>query len=147
MYCCRTYNYYKGLTVPSTGKTIKKAALVGLSAEELAKQEEERLKKIEVLEQEIEDLERSCDGCEDISLIGVQVESKQYGLGTVTAQDINKIKVQFADTEKSFILDKKYSARPRFENDEEIVAAFTQYGFAQEKIKSLQKQIEGLQSK
>lgn len=24
MYCCRTYNFYRGLTVPSTGKTIRK---------------------------------------------------------------------------------------------------------------------------
>ncbi len=145
MYCCRTYNYYKGLTVPSTGKTVRKAANSGPSAEDLAKREEERLKKIGALEQEIEELERSCDGCEDISLIGVQVSSGQYGVGTVTAQDINRIKVQFADAEKSFILDKKFLARPRFENDEEIVAAFTQYGAAQEKIKRLQKQLAELQ--
>lgn len=39
MYCCRTYGYYKGLVVPSTGKTIKKRKTVpDISPEELARQ-------------------------------------------------------------------------------------------------------------
>ena len=46
---------------------------------------------------------------------------------------------------EAFILDKKYAARPRFENDNEIVEAFTAYGQAQEKIKRLQEQIARLQ--
>lgn len=145
MYCCRTYGYYRGLTVPSTGKTIKKASVKALTPEELAYLEEERLRKIAAMEDEIGELERSCDGCEDISLIGVQVTSKQFGVGKVIEQDINKIKVAFPDIVKPFILDKKFPARPRFENDEEIVSAFTIYGRAQERIAFLQKQIASLQ--
>lgn len=144
MYCCRTYGYYKGLVAPATGKTIRKAS-TSPSSEELARIEEERLEKIAALEQEIIDLESSCDGCEDISLIGVQVSSSQYGTGTVKSQDINRITVQFEQVLKTFILDKKYAARPRFENDNEIVEAFTAYGQAQEKIKRLQEQIARLQ--
>ena len=145
MYCCRTYGYYRGLTVSSTGKTIKKAAVTALTPEERAYLEEERLRKISAMEEEINELERSCDGCEDISLLGVQVTSPQFGSGKIIEQDLNRIKVAFPDSVKPFILDKKFPARPRFENDEEIVSAFTVYGRAQERIAFLQKQIESLQ--
>ena len=40
---------------------------------------------------------------------------------------------------------KQHTARPRFENDDEIVEAFTVYGNAQEKIKKLRDQIIALQ--
>ena len=144
MYCCRTYNYYKGIPVPSLGKT-KKLSPNAPNAVEAAKKEEMRLARIEAIEQEIEDLERNSDGCEDISLIGVQVDSTRYGVGTVIDQQINKITVQFSDEKKSFILDKKFPARPRFENDEQILEAFTAYGRAQEQIKRLRREMELLQ--
>ena len=145
MYCCRTYGYYKGLIAPSTGKVKKKTYTNEPTAEELAQKEAERLAKIDAIEQEIDALERSIDGCEDISLIGVQVTSAQYGTGVVTGQDINKIAVQFDTVQKSFFLDKKFPARPRFEDDEQIVETFTVYGRAQEQIKRLQRELERLQ--
>ena len=74
----------------------------------------------------------------------MQVTSNSYGAGTVVDQVINKITVQFDTVTKSFILDKRYSARPRFENDEEIVEAFTAYGAAQERIKRIREQIQKL---
>ena len=144
MYCCRTYNYYRGLTVPLTGK-VKKASFGMRSAEDLAKKESERLARIDSIEQEIEDLERSTDGCEDISLLGVQVTSSQYGVGTVVGQDINKITVQFSDVQKKFNLDSRHSSRPRFENDEQVVEIFTSYARTQEQIDNLRKELKNLQ--
>ena len=147
MYCCRTYNFYRGLTVPVKEKPVRrKNASAKISPEEAARIEEERLAKIDELEQQIADLEKSCDECADISLIGVQVTAKPYGIGTVIAQDINMIKVRFADVEKAYILDKKFTARPRFEDDETIVTAFTEYGQAQEKIKRLRRELSALQT-
>ena len=150
MYCCRTYNYYKGLVVPSSGKTIKRGkGAIAPTAEELAAQaaalEADRRAKIEALEQEIAELEQSYEGCEDISLIGVQVTAKQYGTGTVVAREVNKITVQFEGTEKAFVLDKKYAARPRFEDDEQIIEAFTVYGRAVDRIKAIRREIERLE--
>ena len=101
--------------------------------------------RIQSIEQEIADLEKSTDGCEDISLIGVQVTSARYGIGTVIEQNVNMITVQFSDNMTKFKLDKQYSNRPRFENDDEIVEAFTLYGRAQERIKKLHKELEMLQ--
>ena len=144
MYCCRTYGYYKGLIVPSTGR-VKKLDTSEPSAEELAKMEEDRNARIGALEQEIDALERSSDGCEDISLLGVQVTSTKDGTGVVIGQEINKIVVRFETKQKSFVLDKKYPARPRFEDDEQIVEAFTTYGRAQEEIKRLKRELELLQ--
>ena len=146
MYCCRTNNFYRGLTVPSTGKTIrKKTATPSLTPEEIAHLETERLAKINDLEQQIIDLERSCDEFVDISLIGVHVTAATYGIGTVIDQDVNKIKVRFDDVEKTYFLDKKYAARPHFEDDDDIVSAFTEYGQAQEQIKRLQRELAALQ--
>lgn len=102
--------------------------------------------KIVTLEQEIAELERGCNEYEDISLIGVQVTTMPYGIGTVIAQTTNKITVRFAEVEKSYILDKKYSARPQFENDEDVVSAFTEYGQIQEQIKRLQRELAKLQA-
>ena len=145
MYCSRTYNFYKGLTVPSSGKpSRKKTASNDLSPEKLAQMETERLARIDELEQEISELERSCDEYADISLLDVQVTAKQYGVGTVIAQDINRITVRFAETEKTYILDKKYLIRPRFEDDDEIVSAFTEYGSRQERIRRLQQELAAM---
>ena len=145
MYCCRTYQFYKGLTVPFVRKTAKKkSGLSAFSAEELAQQEAERKAAIDALEQEITDLENSCDEYMGISLVGVEVSAKPYGIGTVVEQDVNKVKVRFAETEKTYVLDKKYLSRPRFEDDDYIVTAFTEYGRIQEKIKRLQRELAGL---
>lgn len=147
MYCCRTYNFYKGLTVPSTGETIRnKRTPPALTQEEIARREAERLAKIDELEEQIAALERSCDEIAEISLIGVSVTTKLYGIGTVIEQDANTIKVRFSEVEKSYILDKKYSSRPQFEDDESIVSAFTEYGRAQEQINSLRRELASLQS-
>ena len=144
MYCCRTYNYYKDLIIPSTGKVRKKTS-GSLIVEDFARIEEERLARIDSIEREIEELERSIDGCEDISLIGVQVDSAQYGVGRVVSQEINQINVQFDTVQKKYVLDKKFPSRPRFENDDQIVEAFTVYGRAQAQIKKLNKELNTLQ--
>lgn len=147
MYCCRTYGYYEGIVVPSTGKTIKKRKIApDISTEEIAWREAERLKRIAELEQQIEELELSCDEYADISLLGVEVTSPAYGVGTVIDQDVNMIKVRFSNIEKSFVLDSKYAGRPRFEEDEEIVAAFTEYGRIQEQIKKLKRELAAMQA-
>lgn len=145
MYCSRAYNYYKGLVPDKASKIKKKGTVTEIPAEVLAQREAERIERIKSIEQEIAELEISIDGFEDISLIGVQVTSSQNEIGTVTAQNINMITVQYADSVKKYKLDKQYSNRPRFENDDEIVEAFTQYGRTQERIKKLQKEMEMLQ--
>jgi hypothetical protein len=58
---------------------------------------------------------------------------------------VNRIKVRFSNIEKSFVLDSKYAGRPRFEEDEDIVSAFTEYGRIQEQIKKLKQELAALQ--
>lgn len=143
MYCCRTYNFYRGLNLPTKRKKTRRSG--PLTPEEIAQREAERLARIDELEQQIAELEKSCDEYSDISLIGVQVTAKPYGIGTVIEQEINQIKVRFDKVEKSYILDEKYVARPKFEDDEIIVSAFTEYGNKQEQIKRLQRELSTLQ--
>lgn len=143
MYCSRTYRFYHDLPVPVRSRPSKKASSADRVAIQNA-QKEERLARIESIERELDELESISDGCEDISLIGVQVTSVQYGIGSVIGQEVNKIDVQFPELRKSFILSKKYPSRPRFEDDETIVEAFTQYGERMDKINMLKVQLDRL---
>ena len=145
MYCSRTYRFYTGLVAPELPRTRKNSASSSKGSDAMARKEEERNARIVQLQQEIDELESVDDNCEDISLLGVQVSSSQYAARTVVSQNINKISVQFEKTLKLFVLDKKYSSRPRFEDDDTIVEAFTAYGQRIEKINSLKHQIELLQ--
>ena len=65
----------------------------------------------------------------------------KYGKGVVIAQQNNKVTVKFETCEKGFIINKKYPVRPTFENDTEIVEAFTEYDSLLEKIKVLKHKI------
>ena len=142
MYCARAYDFYRGLTPPPSKKASeKRQGASSLSEEQKKQMEADRLAKIDSLEEQIYDLQRKCDEYSDISLVDVQVTATGYGVGTVIDQEINKIRVRFATVEKSFILDRKYVARPRFEDDEEIITAFTEYGSLQEKLKALQREL------
>ncbi len=144
MYCCKAYNFYKGLVEPVTRKTIKKKIKPEVSAEELARLEAERLEKINEIQAEIGDLENACSEYSDISLIDVQVKFKPYGTGVVVEQDVDRITVRFADTEKKFMLNSKYKVRPKFENDDEIVSAFTEYADLVQRIDKLKRKLDDL---
>ena len=141
MYCCRTYNFYQGLTAPVTGKAIRKTGSAAPSQEEM---EAEQAKRRAELEDEIAALERTCEACCELSLVGVQVTAPKYGIGTVVSQSASTISVQFTEEKKSYILDKKYTSRPVFENAETVVAVFTEYNAAAERLKSLRRQLASI---
>lgn len=138
------YGYYRGLVAPVTVKTIKKPAVKAASKEELEAAEAERAARILALEQELSDLEQKIGDYEELSLTGVQVEFPKYGTGVVTSQKGNKITVQFSDSEKAFVLDERYTARPSFENDKEIVAVFTEYGRMLDRIRKIRRELDSL---
>lgn len=104
--------------------------------EELAKQ-----KKIEELEAEIRAVEMAIEPYRDISLINVEATHELYGTGIVIEQNINKVKVKFSDCEKTFEIHKKYSKRPIFEDDKDIVEAFSVYGDGTARINRLKEQL------
>lgn len=140
MYCCRTYGYYKGMVHISKKDAIKqsKEAEKQQAAADLLQQ------KLDALTSEIEDLELTLPDISDIDLLNVEVNSKKDGVGTVIEHDFNHIKVQFGNTIKKYDLDTKYRMRPSFENDVEVVTAYTEYNAISDKIKLLCKQMETL---
>ena len=142
MYCCHYYGFYHGIPIPSAKKKIKQIAVPELSPEELAKLQAEREERLKEIQETIEGLERECDKYAEISLIGVQVTTEKYGIGTVIEQNMNLVKVQFAEVGKSFVLNAKFTGRPRFENDEFIVSQFTEYAEKQEQLQKLKKELE-----
>ncbi len=116
-------------------------AMISPTAEEKAvRKNVKRLEKIKKLEQRIEALEKECAEHPPICLVGVKAALPPYGEGTVVRQDFNKITVRFGDTEKSYILDEKFTTHPRFENDEKIIAAFTDLAQKREQIESLERE-------
>ena len=140
MYCCRTYGYYKGLS------HIAKKDSVRLAKEAEKQKETEVLlqEKINTLAGEIEELKLSLPDISDIDLNNVEVTSKKYGTGMVIAHELNKIKVQFDDDTKDYILDKKFKMRPTFEHDVEVIEAYSEYDEVSKKIEFLKKQMEEL---
>lgn len=143
MYCCRTYGYYQGLIPPKrTGKSSK--APQAATGEEQERRERERQEEARRIEQQILECEQRCDGCEEISLLGVEVTSERYGRGIVVDQNVNSVKIRFAEAEKTFKLDGRYPGRPRFENDEQIVELFTAYAREQERIRELRQRLAKL---
>lgn len=107
------------------------------------KEEAEALAKIAEIESQIQAKDIELDQYRGISLLNVQVTHKQYGTGVVIAQKDNTIKVRFPeDLEKSFMIHAKFAARPTFEDDEQVVAAFTEFDRLTKEIQMLQKQLD-----
>ena len=144
IYCCRAYNFYTDMTFISKAEATK-----AYTKEELLKKEKaEKLAKIAELEAQIQARDLELDQYRGISLLNVQVTHKQYGTGTVIAQKDNTIKVLFPENlEKSFIIHAKYAARPTFEDDEQIVAAYTEFDRLTNEMKQLQKQLDMAKAK
>ena len=137
MYCCRTYNYYKGMTHASKKESIKAYT----EAEAREKERAARDAQIAELTDELHGLEMRLEQINGISLLDVEVTQNMYGKGVIIAQQGNRITVKFEAGEKMFIISKKFPVRPKFENDTETVEAFTEYESLLQQIDSLKKKI------
>ena len=137
IYCASTYGYFKDLRHKPKKEAIKAYTL------ELQRKEEEiqRQAAIEELEEQIRAVESKLDEYRAISLVGIQVFQKAYGTGTVISQNINAISVSFNGIEKKYIISSKYPMRPTFEDDAEIVAAFTDYEAKTKELDALKKKL------
>lgn len=117
----------------------KKKNLETYTAEQLKeKARQERKAKIDEIDQRIHDLEVQMDQFQDISLVGVEVTQQQYGTGTIIEQDGSKITVRFAGKTMKYVINRKYARRPRFEDDGNIVDAFTEL----DELKAQKKRLE-----
>ena len=148
-YCCRTYNYYKGIHYIPKKRLLKdlKEEEKKQKAEAEAKQKEAekeaaRLAQIAELEDQIAELESTCADISDIDLLNVEVQAQNYGAGVIVAQNLNRVTVQFADRKADYFVHKKYMNRPIFENDNEFMDIISSYGDTVEKIKKLQDKID-----
>lgn len=140
IYCASTYHLFTGLQHKS-----KKEAIKAYTLEKIRQLEEEQRRiQIEELEAQIQTLDIQLDTYRSINLVGVQVNEKRYGAGTIIAQNVNTIKVAFADGERSYIINKKYAMRPTFEDDVQIVEAMTDYEQKMADRKNLMNQLRKL---
>ena len=152
IYCFHTYSFFRHLMPEAPASKPVRTAPAKAAAkpktprapkkDESMEREKKRREKIQKLQSELEELERKAEACEEISLLNVEVTSAQYGKGIITAQDKNKITVQFGSEEKKYILDEKYTARPAFENDAELIRTFTEYGRIQDEIRNVKREIQ-----
>lgn len=142
IWCSNTYNFYKGMTHISKKESIKEYTLAQLREKERAELEAKRNDLLD----EIKRLELEIEPCKDIVLIGVQVSDKMTGaIGTIIAQEINKVTVQYETGTKTYFINKKYISRPRFEDDDEIVDAFTEYDEKKVKLDGLYRELARLE--
>lgn len=136
IYCCNGYGLYSGLEHEKKSETIKTFKL----AEAQKKLELKRQAKIAEIDEQISELQLQLETYSSISLVNVKVVSDDYGEGSIIEQKGSQISVQFKDCTKSFIIDKKYIKRPTFENNDEIVEAFTEYNRLADEIQKLERQ-------
>ena len=139
IYCSRAYNFYQGIYyIPKSESTS------AYNKEQLRLKEEAKVQeRIDSLETQIQAKDIELDKFRSISLLNVRVTHKQYGTGVVIAQKENTIKVRFPEgLEKSFIIHTKFPARPTFEDDEQVVEAFTEYDRLTREIQGLKKLLE-----
>ncbi len=137
MYCSRCYNFYSGMHHANKKDSIKAYTEQQLKEKEAA----ERIKRITELEDAIHELDVQMEPYEEISLLGVEVTERTNGTGTVIAQDGGMITVRFSSKTTSYIINKKYKMRPHFENDDEIVEAFTELDNLKEQKAKLEKEL------
>ena len=112
-----------------------------LREEERQRKEAERLQAEARLQAARAEMENALAACREIKLEGTPVTMPKYGQGTIIRQDLNKIRVRFDQTEKTFVLDTRYTVRPKFAGDDEIVAKFSLYERAKEKTAQLEKKV------
>ncbi len=140
MYCAKTYGLYKGISSHSKRESVR----LQQAAVKEAQMEQERLANIESCMGKIQELQQNNDVFHSISLLNVQVHHKQYGIGVIIEQTGTNVTVQFQEKSTQFTINKKFPARPKFENDEEIVEIFTQYDNCMEQIEQLKKELAQL---
>ena len=140
IYCASAYNM-----IEVGSRKSRKAAIEAYNIAQLAEKErEERERKILELEDRRIILQREINEIGEISLEGVSVSSAKYGNGIIVKQDEehrSKVTVEFPDKTLNFKIDKKFSARPVFEDDAEIVEVFSRYNQAYDEIKKIDKQL------
>ena len=146
MYCCDCsyYKLYEGLSYtpvnvkPKSGSTAQKR-------QQLSLQQQEQQKLIEQLERDIDNVQMQLDELEidEISLLGTELTHRNFGVGRVTAQQANKVTVQF-DTGKTsdFVLSNALMGRLHFENDEDLLPRFGEYASLVKQKKDLEEKLE-----
>lgn len=141
IYCASAYGFFTGLQHKSKKEAIKAYTQEQAKKAVAAKHQEE----INALEAKIQALEMQLDLYRSIKLVGVRVYQRDYGEGIVIWQNINMIRVQFANAEKTYTISNEFLFRPTFENDGEITAAMTDFARKEREWKNLQKQLDQLQ--
>lgn len=147
MYCARTYNFYDGLTFIPRKKPTAKTTKAALEEQKLL----EQAAKICALEEKLRTLEIQAEPYEQISLLNVFVHDKKRGEGRVIKQEIRQndiwIRVAFAGSEASFNIHRKFFMRPTFEDDEQVITAFTEYSDLLKEIALCKVELDFLKAK
>lgn len=143
IYCSRVHNLCYELEHKSKAESIKEhKEQEKKEAEALFRQEQ-----ISQISRRIHEIDVEAEQYNEISLVGVEVTQKLNGTGVVIEQEGCKIVVSFGNKQCSYIIDRKYSMRPVFEDDEETVDAFTKLNALIEEKKKLAADLKRLMPK
>ena len=143
MYCSRTYDFYSGLRHARKADSLRAYSARQLHEQELAEYRE----KAAALQDELHAIALAMEPIEEISLLDVEVTLPACGVGKVISQEANRITVQFPGAARSFLISSRYALRPTFEDDAQVVEAFTRYEELLHRRERLQKELDGLQTK
>lgn len=140
IYCSSAYHSFAGLTHKSKAEVIRENE----EEEKKHKEEAERLVKIAAKEEEILQLECELDVYRSISLVGIQVTDKKYGVGTVIHHNVDNICVSFGEFQCNYTLSTQYIWRPKFEDDTQLISTMMEYAAKIKEMEKLQKELQAL---
>ena len=125
----------------------KQPSATQLALQYLQEVEQERhQRKISALEEKLRDLDRQIAPYAAVNLVGTPVTDKLCGAGTVTAQTENRITVTYDGCSKTYTLSRRFSYRPSFPGDRELVEQFTRYEQLLQTRERTRRELEGLQA-
>jgi len=97
---------------------------------------------IEALEARLEEMKEKQEAFLQTSFVSRKVHHNTYGEGIILEQKEDIIKVSFAESglTKSFVIHQKFVNRPVFENDAEVIAAFSEFADRRQEIIQLKQE-------
>jgi len=90
---------------------------------------EQLTESLEAIEVKLKDMLVKQEAFLQISYVSMAVRHNTYGEGIITEQNEDIVKVNFPNTgfTKTFVIHRKFTNRPTFEQDEETITAFSEY--------------------
>lgn len=137
IYCAVAYGMYAGIEIRKPSKMTKS------EREEYARQQDLQNQLVEV-QAELNTQYEIFDDIQDVSIVGMKIEHKDYGVGTVIEQNGTIVSIEFNSKIMKFQFPTAFKVGKLVVEDETIIEFFTQLFETTNTIKKLEERISSI---